>query len=134
MNKIITMTIAAAIALLISGAAFADDSDVGGGDKMAMEQKMLKKQAEKLDMLTTNLKLSPDQKDKVGDIIKSTGDQKKDLMIKMEADEKTLHDSEDTQIKAVLTPDQQVAYDKLMAEHRVKMQKKHDKDMKKTGM
>ena len=42
-------------------------------------------------------------------------------MMKMEADEKAMHDSENSQIKAILTPDQQTKYDAMMMEHKNKM-------------
>jgi len=120
--------------MLICGASFADDMDMGKkdtGGKMTMEEKMLKKQADKLEMMSKTLSLTPDQKDKVGAIIKSIGEQKKAMMMKMEADEKAMHESENTQIKALLTPEQQASYDKMMMEHKAKMKEKHEMETEK---
>ena len=127
MKKLIPMLLAGAMVMSVSAAMFADDMDYSKSNKesnMTMDQKMAKMQATRLDKLTKDLALTPDQKSKVSDIMRATGDQKKAIITKMEADEKDLRDSEDTQIKAVLTADQQVKYDKMMMEHQAKMEKK----------
>jgi hypothetical protein len=127
MKKIIPMLLAGAMVMSVCGAMFADDMDYHKSAKdsnTTMDQKMAKMQADKLDKLTKELALTPDQKSKVSDILRATGDQKKAIVTKMEADVKDLRDSEDTQIKATLTADQQVKYDKMMMEHQAKMEKK----------
>jgi hypothetical protein len=127
MKKLLPMLLAGAMAVSVCGAMFADDMDYNKSNKdsnTTMDQKMAKMQAKKLDKLTKDLALTPDQKSKVSDIMRSTGDQKKALITKMESDEKNLRDSEDAQIKAVLTADQQVKYDKMIMEHQAKMEKK----------
>jgi len=93
-------------------------------EKATMEQKMVKKQATRLDMMTDKLALTPTQKDQVSTIFKGTAEQKKALMVKMDADMKDIRATEDTQIKAVLTPEQQTKYDQMMIEHRAKMDKR----------
>jgi len=125
MKKLIPIALAGAIAMLIGAAAFADDMGMG---KMT-EEKMMKKQTEKVEMMTKTLSLTPDQKDKVAAILKANGEQKKAMMMKMEADEKTMKEAQDTQIKAILTPDQQAKFDKMVADQKAKWQKK-DKDKK----
>lgn len=121
MNKLISIALAGALSTLICGAVLADDMGMGKDSKTSMEQKMAKKQADKLTMMTKTLSLTPDQATKVSDILKATGDQKKAMMMKMEADEKAMHDSENSQIKAILTPDQRTKYDAMMMEHKNKM-------------
>lgn len=125
-KKMIPVALAGAIAMLFCGAVFADDMGMGKSEKekATMEQKMVKKQATRLDMMTDKLALTPTQKDQVSTIFKGTAEQKKALMVKMDADMKDIRATEDTQIKAVLTPEQQTKYDQMMIEHRAKMDKR----------
>ena len=61
MNKLISIALAGALSTLICGAALADDMGMGKDSKTSMEQKMAKKQADKLTMMTKTLSLTPDQ-------------------------------------------------------------------------
>lgn len=135
MKKMIPMALAG-VTMLLCGAVYADDMAAGKPEKapMTMEEKMAKKQADHLDMMTKKLALTPDQTDKVGAILKANGEQKKAMMMKMEADEKTMKEAQDTQIKAILTPEQSAMYDKMMAEHKAKMDKKKGEKHEMGGM
>lgn len=128
MKKMIPMALAG-VTMLLCGAVYADDKVAGKEDKgttATEEQMVIKRQNDRLEVMTKNLALTPDQKDKIRAIFKATGDQQKAMMIKMEADRKTMNEAQDTQIKAVLTPEQWAMFDKMMAENKAKMGKKMD--------
>ena len=126
MKKMMPIALAGAIAMLFCGAAFADDMGMGKSEKekASMEQKMVKKEANRLEMMTDALSLTPTQKDQVSTILKASAEQKKALRVKMDADMNDVRVSEEAQIKTVLTPEQQAKNEKMMMEHRAKMDKK----------
>jgi len=126
MKKMMPIALAGAIAMLFCGAAFADDMGMGKSekDKAKVEQKMVDKQADRLAKMTDELSLTPTQKDQVSTILKASAEKKKALRVKMDADMSDIRTSEEAQIKALLTPEQQAKHDKLMMEHRAKMDKK----------
>ena len=126
MKTMMPIALAGAIAMLFCGAAFADDMGMGKPekDKAQMEQKMVEKQADRLAKMTDSLSLTPTQKDQVSTIFKASAEKKKALRVKMDTDMNDIGTSEEAQIKAILTPEQQAKHEKMMMEHRAKMDKK----------
>ena len=111
---------AAVLALQVSLPVFAE----GKGDPA-------KKQEQRLEKMTKDLNLTPDQKEKVGAILKEQGEKNKADMQKCQDTMKANRDSLDQNIKSVLTPEQVTKFEKMQADRKAKMDKKmKDKDCK----
>lgn len=120
MKRTISMFLALVFTASVCSIAIADE---GWGDKdkgMSMEQ-MHKK---KLDKMTTDLNLTPDQQTKIADIMKVSGEKMQAAKKRKEEEMKAMKDDYNSQVKAVLTPDQATKYDAMMAEHKASMEKK----------
>jgi Spy/CpxP family protein refolding chaperone len=86
-----------------------------------------------LDKMTKELNLTPEQKEKIEAIMKAKAEKNKAEMEKMRESMKAEMDATTAQIKEVLTPEQQVKFDKLQEEKKGKMcghGKKHNREMK----
>ena len=88
------------------------------------EGKMVDK---KVKHFTKKLKLDASQQDKLKEIIKKTQDQVKPIMEDCKTKIQEIKKTEDTEIKAILTPQQVEKYDKLMEKKKGKCTMKEEK-------
>lgn len=123
MKRIITIALAGVFAMIFSGAAMAD-MGMDMKDGKTMQEKMAKKRTDWLQKLTKQLTLTMDQQTQIEAILKANDEQKMTVKTKMDTDLKAVKESENAQIKAVLTPEQQTKYEKMMMEKMKKMEKR----------
>ncbi len=121
MKKLATAVIASLFAMQICAVALADDK---AACEKCDQTKAEKMHAKRLDKLTKELSLTPDQKEKVSVILKESGEKNKAEMQKMKDSMKAMKEETDQKITAVLTPEQAQKYEKMKQDRKEKMKKK----------
>lgn len=137
MKRAVSMLIAIVFAAQVGGPLFAGEQ-AGckccgkDGAQCRMEQRQGKMQEKRLERLTKELNLTPEQKDKVAAILKENGDKAKAEMQKTRETVNAMLQDTNKQIEAVLTPEQTQKFEKMQAERKAKMEKKfhHEGDEK----
>lgn len=124
MKHLVTMTLAAVIALQTWGVAFGMEgkqcATCGNGSAGLMSDK-------RADRLAKELNLSPEQKEKVAAILKESGERRKAEMRKNRESMNTARDEADRKISMTLTPEQAQKFEKLRAEQKAKTARKMEK-------
>ncbi|MCB4792113.1 MAG: hypothetical protein LHV68_09520 [Elusimicrobia bacterium] len=124
MRRLVAMVLACVFALQVYGLSYA--MDCGEGCKHC--QKKVEKSMDKhLAKMTKELSLTPEQKEKVGAILKEKSDKIKAEMQKMCDAKKAIKDESYQKIKEVLTPEQVQKFDEMKQKREEKMKKKMKK-------
>ena len=122
MKRLVAMFLGCIFAASVCAIAIADEQPAGKGDKMTIEQH----QQKKLEQLTKALTLTADQQSKIADLMKARSEKMKG--VKKNKDEmKSIFADYNTQVKAVLTPDQAAKYDKMLENEKGKHEKHQEK-------
>jgi Spy/CpxP family protein refolding chaperone len=122
MKRLLAMFLSCIFAASVCAIAIADEQPAGKGEKMTIEQHQQKKLAQ----LTKALTLTADQQSKIADLMKARSEKMKG--VKNNKDErKAIFDDYNTQVKAVLTPEQVTKYDKMMEKEKGKHEKHQEK-------
>ena len=122
MKKLVAMSLSFVFAASVCGIAIAYDqaaATTGKGGKMTMEQR----QQDRLAKMTKELGLTADQQSNISVLMTARNEKMKGAK-KNKDDMKAIFTDYNTQVKAVLTPDQVKKYDKMMEKEKAKHQEK----------